>query len=172
MREHLVDDSVDCNLRLLGTSPATEELVDPFVEVQYLFRGHVREAGESAKAEEEELVEHALVPGKAEDGAKIWSADVQNQWFQVNHPVEAPILTFFKRYQKAIKVGNNSWRSDKPSVLLKILDARSGDVLHDGKVDNSYEQSYLMRVTPENRQLEIETRLETVKLEFAEQAAS
>lgn len=104
----------------------------------------------------------------AADGKRLWQAEVANQWFKLNHPTELPVLVFFKRYQKAIKVGNNSWRSDKPSILLRLLDARTGASLHDEVIENSYEQNYYLQVDADKHQVEVQTRLETVRLEFQE----
>jgi hypothetical protein len=99
-------------------------------------------------------------------GKQQWVSEVKGQSIKSNYPTQAPILTFFRRHQKAIKMDNNSWRSDQPSVHVRCLDGRSGATLHDTKIEKTYDEGYRLQVDPGSGKVEVSTRLETVTLQY------
>jgi hypothetical protein len=80
--------------------------------------------------------------------------------------VAAPVLTFFRRHQKAIQGPNNSWRSDQPQVQLACLDARTGKMLHESEIKNTHEQAYGLIVDPVEGEVRVHTRLERVTFRY------
>jgi hypothetical protein len=106
----------------------------------------------------------------ATTGKTLWKADVDNQQLKVNYPSRAPVLTFFKREQKPIRQGNNSWRSGQPVVLLDCLDNRTGKRLHSAKIPNSHSTSYVMTVDPAKHRVEIQSRSEKLSFVFSDAA--
>jgi outer membrane protein assembly factor BamB len=103
----------------------------------------------------------------ARSGEKLWAADASNQWLKINHPAGLPVLTFFKRFQKAIRLSNNSWRSEQPVALVRCLDTRTGKLLHTSSNKNSYDQTCNIIAHPDQHRVKVETRLETVTFEFS-----
>jgi hypothetical protein len=104
----------------------------------------------------------------AESGQTLWKADVENQQFKINYPSQAPLLTFFKREQKAVRMDNNSWRSGQPVVLLDCLDNRTGKRLHSGKIANTSSNSYVLTVDPAQHRVEIQSRSEKLSFMFTD----
>jgi hypothetical protein len=114
---------------------------------------------------------HLKVEGKVfsfdvAGGRQQWVSEVTRQSIKANYPTLAPILTFFRRDQKAVKMDNNSWRSDQPSVHVRCLDSRSGATVHDSKIEKTYDEGYRLQVDPGSGKVEVSTRLETVTLEY------
>jgi len=118
------------------------------------------------------LVEGKVYSLDAATGERQWSTEVTQQSIKVNYPTLAPVLTFFRRYQKAIPMGNNSWRSDQPEILIRCLDARTGKTLHDTRIKNSYDQGYGFTVDPDKELVRIQTRLEDIQLDYSSRAGS
>ena len=102
----------------------------------------------------------------ARTGRNLWSAEVRQQWVKINHPVDAPLLTFFRRHQTVVQLGNNSWRHEQPVITLRCLDSRSGKTLHEAKFEKSFEQSYRLQVDPATNRIEVRTRLETAAFTY------
>jgi hypothetical protein len=98
--------------------------------------------------------------------------EVKQQWIKINHPSHSPVLTFFRRHQKAIQGPNNSWRSDQPSVQLCCLDARTGKTLHQSEIKNTHEQAYGFIVDPNEGEVRVHTRLERVTFRYRPGEAS
>jgi hypothetical protein len=110
---------------------------------------------------------HGKVYGlDARSGQRQWVAEVRQQWCKGNHPADAPLLSFFRRHQKAVQVGNNAWRHEQPTVTVRCLDSRTGRTIHDSKIENAFEQSYQLTVDPRANRIELQTRLETAAFTY------
>lgn len=78
----------------------------------------------------------------AASGKLLWSTPIAHQQLRVDQPTGIPIIIGCNRYQKRVKLKNNSTRSEPPQLLLKCIDCRDGRVLHDSATKNAHWANY------------------------------
>lgn len=102
----------------------------------------------------------------AASGGLLWSAPIENQQLRADQPSGIPILIGCNRFQKRVKLKNNSIRSEPPQVLLKCIDCRDGRILHESAAKNSYWANYDFSADPEARKAVVEVFDRIVEMQF------
>ncbi|MBC8874143.1 MAG: PQQ-binding-like beta-propeller repeat protein [Planctomycetes bacterium] len=102
----------------------------------------------------------------AASGKLLWSTPIANQQLRVDQPSGVPILIGCNRYQKRVKLKNNSTRSEPPQLLLKCIDCRDGKILHESAAKNSYWANYNFSADPKARKVVVEVADRIVQLQF------
>lgn len=104
---------------------------------------------------------------KSQGGKKLWEAKLPDQCLNVNQPADLPVLTFFRRYQKAQQLPNGGYRSENPVSQVYALDTRTGAVLANDSAPG-HDDRYQLEVDRSAKQIEVRSSQMTVKFTFSE----
>jgi len=102
----------------------------------------------------------------AASGKLLWSTPIANQQLRVDQPTGIPIIIGCNRYQKRVKLKNNSTRSEPPQILLKCIDCRDGRILHESAAKNGYWANYDFSADPKARKAVLEVFDRIVEMQF------
>jgi len=112
-----------------------------------------------------------LVNGKlfgldAKSGKLLWSLPIANQQLRVDQPSGVPLLIAYNRYQKRVRLKNNSIRNEPPQLLLKCIDCRDGRVLHESATKNTFWANYNFFADPNALKAVVDVSDRIVELQF------
>lgn len=102
----------------------------------------------------------------AATGKLLWSTPITNQQVRVGQPTGVPVLIACNRFQKRVKLQNNSIRHEPPQLLLKCVDCRDGRVLHESAAKNAYWANYDFSTDPQAHKAVVEISDRIVELQF------
>ena len=95
-------------------------------------------------------------------GELLWTQPLANQQLRTNQPTAVPLVIACNRFQRIVQMKNNS-RRHETHLLLKCIDTRNGQVLHEASSKSNYRANYLFATDPASEIATLTTVAEVVE---------